>query len=76
MYEYYSVYGEKAKGLEPTENLEEAVKNADSFEVVVYDTERKMDVYDIRKKDAKWNPKWIAKIIEERKEAENEAESV
>lgn len=75
MYEYCSVYGEKAKGLEPTEDLEEAVKNADNFEVIVYDKERKMDVYDIRNRDRKWNLKWIAQIIQERKENE-ECESV
>lgn len=74
MYEFYTVYGTKSTGIEPTEDLEEAVKAADRFEVIVYDTERKMDVYDIRK-DAKWNPKWLAKIIEERKEAENERET-
>lgn len=68
MYEFYTVHGEKATGLEPTEDLETAVKSADEFEVVVYDTERKMNVYDIRNQNAKWNPKWIAKIIEERKD--------
>ena len=73
MYEFYNGYGEKAKGLEPTDNLEEAVKNADNFEMIVYDTERKMNVYDIRNTNAKWNPKWIAKILEERKENKDES---
>ena len=62
MYTYYNIYGEKATGLEPTDDLLEAVKNADKFEVIVHDTETKLDVYDIRKA-TKWNAKWIAKRI-------------
>lgn len=69
MYEYYNIYGEVDRGLEPTDNLEEAVKNADNFEVIVHDTELKMDVYDIRK-DNKWNPKWIIEKIAENKAKE------
>ena len=69
MYDYYNAYGEKAKGIEPTEDLEVAVKNADSFQLIVYDTEKQMDVYDIRK-DNKWNPKWIIEKIAENKAKE------
>lgn len=71
MYTYFNIYGESANGIEPTEDLETAVKNANSFELIVYDTELKMDVYDIRK-EMKWNPKWLSKRIM-KKEAEDES---
>ena len=65
MYDYFDIYGERAKGMEPTEDLEEAVGNADKFGLIVYDTDNKMDVYDIRK-EAKWNPKWLTEVIGKR----------
>lgn len=62
MYDYFTVHGERATGIEPTASLQEALHNAEEFGLIVHDTELKLDVYDIRK-TTKWNPKWLAKRI-------------
>lgn len=50
MYVFYNVYGEVARGIEPTQDLQKAIELADRFELIVYDTETAKDVYDIRDK--------------------------
>jgi len=50
MYDFYTIYGERARGVEPTNDLEKAIQIADMFELIVYDTAQGKDVYDIRKK--------------------------
>lgn len=50
MFEFYTVYGERARGVEPVSEFYEAKRIADMFELIVNDTETGKDVYDIRKK--------------------------
>ena len=50
MYVYFNVYGEPARGIEPTENRELAIRNGKMFELVVFDTAEEMDIYDPRKR--------------------------
>lgn len=50
MYVYFNVYGEPARGIEPTENRELAIRNGKMFELVVFDTDTEMDIYDPRKR--------------------------
>lgn len=50
MYVYFNVYGEPARGIEPTENRDLAIRNGKMFELVVFDTVEEMDIYDPRRR--------------------------
>ncbi len=49
MYVFFDIYGEPARGIEPTENKAKAIAQGKSFGLEVFDTCDEMTVYDPRK---------------------------
>lgn len=48
-YVYFDIYGESARGIEPTNDIDEAIKNGTIYGLEVFDTCNGKVVYDPRK---------------------------
>lgn len=51
MYVYFDIYGEPARGIEPTEDRNLAIANSKRFMLEVFDTCDEITVYDPRKQN-------------------------
>lgn len=49
MYTFFNIYGEPARGIDPEDDLEAAIKKGRKFELEVFDTWEQKVIYDPRK---------------------------
>ena len=48
MYVYFDIYGEPARGIDPTTNREEAISNGKRFGLEVFDAWEEITIFDPR----------------------------